>query len=87
VSGVPADPVAFPAAVQRLVDVYKALYGGWEGNWVGWNTGHDVVLPGSASKARLAFLMYPNGENARGRFDELAPDNFRYVISSREITA
>jgi len=31
--------------------------------------------------------MYPNGENARGRFDELAPDNFRYVISSREITA
>jgi transglutaminase-like putative cysteine protease len=73
------DPVAAP--------VSKGLFGGWEGNWVGWNTGHDVVLPGSASKARLAFLMYPNGENARGRFDELAPDNFRYVISSREITA
>jgi len=73
------DPVAAP--------VSKSLFGGWEGNWVGWNTGHDVVLPGSASKARLAFLMYPNGENARGRFDELAPDNFRYVISSREITA
>jgi len=49
--------------------------------------GHDVALPGSASKVKLPFLMYPNGENAKGRFDELAPDNFRYAISSREITA
>jgi len=67
--------------------VSKGLFGGWEGNWVGFNTGHDVVLPGSASKSKLAFLMYPNGENSKGRFDELAPDNFRYAISAREITA
>ena len=73
------NPIAAP--------VSKGLFGGWEGNWVGWNTGHDVTLPGSASKSKLAFLMYPNGENARGRLDELAPDNFRYAISSREIAA
>src|SRR5262249_17988076 len=68
------NPVAAP--------VSKALFGNWEGNWVAWNTGHDVVLPGSASKTALPFLMYPNGENANGRFDELAPDNFRYTISA-----
>jgi len=70
--------------------VFKGLFGGWEGNWVGWNTGHDVTLPGSAasaSKSTLPFLMYPQGENASGRFDELAPDSFRYTITAREITA
>jgi transglutaminase-like putative cysteine protease len=74
-----SNPVAAP--------VNKGLFGNWEGNWVAWNTGHDVVLPGSASKQTLPFLMYPNGENASGRFDELAPDNFRYTISAREITS
>jgi hypothetical protein len=53
---------------------------------VAYNTGHDITLPGSASKTTLPFLMYPNGENASGRFDELAPDNFKYAISAREIT-
>ncbi len=66
--------------------VMKGLYGGWEGNWVGWNTAHDVRLPGSAAKSTLPFLMYPNGENASGRFDELAPDSFKYTISARELT-
>jgi transglutaminase-like putative cysteine protease len=71
-------PVAAP--------VNKGLFGSWEGNWMAYNTGHDVTLPGSAGKATLPFLMYPNGENSTGRFDELAPDNFRYVISAREIS-
>ena len=69
-----------------VTQVNKALFGSWEGNWVAWNTGHDITLPGSASKVTLPFLMYPNGENASGRFDELAPDNFRYTISARETT-
>ena len=56
--------------------VHTGLFGSWEGNWVAYNTGHDITLPGSASKGTLPFLMYPNGENASGRFDELAPDNF-----------
>ncbi|MEI7444855.1 MAG: transglutaminase domain-containing protein [Burkholderiales bacterium] len=70
-----------------VAPVNAGLYGGWEGNWVGWNTGHDVSLPGSRGKNTLPFLMYPNGENATGRFDELAPDDFRYVISARELKA
>ncbi len=66
-------------------DVLKGLFGGWEGNCVAWNTAHDIRLPGSAAKGTLPFLMYPNGENASGRFDELAPDSFEYTISAREI--
>ncbi|MDI4632177.1 transglutaminase domain-containing protein [Pelomonas sp. V22] len=68
-----------------VAPVDKALFGSWEGNWVGYNRAHDLMLPGSAGKASLAFLMYPQGENRSGRFDELAPDNFRYVISAKEI--
>jgi transglutaminase-like putative cysteine protease len=67
--------------------VVKGLFGGWEGNWVGWNTAHDIRLPGQSGKATLPFLMYPQGEDAAGRFDELAPDDFRYAMSARELAA
>jgi transglutaminase-like putative cysteine protease len=73
------NPVAAP--------VNKALFGGWEGNWVGWNTAHDLKLPHYSRPGSLPFLMYPQGENATGRFDELAPDSFRYTIAAKEITA
>ncbi len=75
----PAHPLVAP--------VMKGLFGRWEGNWVAWNTAHDVALPGSAVKGTLPFLMYPNGENDGGRFDELSPDTFRYAISARELGA
>lgn len=75
----PAHPLIAP--------VNKGLFGGWEGNWVAYNTAHDLMLPGSAGKASLPFLMYPQGENASGRFDELAPDSFKYTISAKEIVA
>jgi transglutaminase-like putative cysteine protease len=68
-----------------VAPVARGLFGSWEGNWLAYNTGHDVRLPGSASKGTLPFLMYPNGENASGRFDELAPDAFKYAISAREV--
>jgi transglutaminase-like putative cysteine protease len=68
-----------------IAPVNKALFGSWEGNWVGWNTAHDITLPGSGAKATLPFLMYPQGQNESGRFDELAPDGFRYGIVAREL--
>ena len=69
-----------------VAPVMKGLFGRWEGNWVAWNTAHDIRLPGTSAQGTLPFLMYPNGENAQGRFDELSPDTFRYVISARELT-
>ena len=68
-----------------IAPVNKALFGSWEGNWVGWNVAHDIRLPGTAGTTTLPFLMYPQGQNASGRFDELAPDTFKYTISAREI--
>lgn len=64
--------------------VYKALFGGWEGNWVAWNMAHDLTLPQSKGK-RLGFFMYPIGESNEGRLDSYAPDEFKYQISAREI--
>ena len=69
-----------------VAPVYRALFGGWEGNWLGWNTAHDVQLPG-AQHGELNFLMYPIAETDEGRVDPYAPDAFRYTITAREITA
>ena len=68
-----------------VAPVARGLFGSWEGNWLAYNTAHDVRLPHSASKNTLPFLMYPQGENASGRFDELAPDAFKYTITAREV--
>lgn len=75
----PAHPVVAP--------VRKALFGGWEGNWLAYNMAHDVALPGATAGRRLGFFMYPQAENANGRYDALAPDDFRYTITAREIAA
>ena len=69
-----------------VAPVYRGLYGGWEGNWVGYNRAHDVALPGSRF-GKLGFLMYPVAEDAQGRFDSYAPDDFKYQISARELRA
>ena len=62
------------------------LFGSWEMNWMAYNFGHEVALPGS-SGAPVNFLMYPQAETADGRLDCLDPDNFRYEITSRQIAA
>lgn len=72
----PKNPVVAP--------VNKVLFGGWEGNWMAFNTAHDVTLPHSTGP-RLGFFMYPHAETAVGRLDPYAPDAFKYQISSREI--
>ena len=66
--------------------VFQGLYGAWEGNWMAYNTAHDVKLPG-AQEGELGFFMYPVAENADGRFDSYAPDDFKYQITARQIAA
>ncbi|AKJ28376.1 transglutaminase-like domain-containing protein [Caldimonas brevitalea] len=67
-----------------VAPVHRGLFGGWEGNWLGYNMAHDVALPGSGGP-KLGFLMYPQAENAGGRYDPLDPDRFKYTITSREL--
>lgn len=62
----------------------ERLFGSWEMNWLAYNYAHDVQLPDSAGP-RIPYLMYPNGETAKGRLDSLDPDAFKYVITAREI--
>ena len=67
-----------------VAPVNKGLFGGWEGNWMAFNTAHDVTLP-HAKGGKAGFLMYPSAENAAGRLDSNAPDSFKYQISAQEI--
>jgi transglutaminase-like putative cysteine protease len=69
-----------------VVPVRKALFGGWEGNWMAYNTAADVTLPGSAGKP-LPFLMYPQAQSGAKRYDSYDPDNFKYTITAHEIKA
>lgn len=69
-----------------VAPVNAALFGGWEGNWVAFNTAHDITLPHSAA-GQMGFFMYPVAETAAGRLDSYSPDTFRYEISAREILA
>jgi transglutaminase-like putative cysteine protease len=73
-----ADPIVPP--------VREKLFGAWEMNWLAYNTAHDIALPNSKG-APVGFLMYPQAETADGRLDSLDPDNFKYRITAREITA
>jgi transglutaminase-like putative cysteine protease len=61
------------------------LFGSWEMNWMAYNYAHDMLLPGS-KRGSLGFLMYPQAETEAGLLDCLDPDNFKYEISSREVS-
>jgi transglutaminase-like putative cysteine protease len=71
----------------KVLAIREYLFGNWEMNWMAYNYDHDIALPGSklGSKGDIPFLMYPQAENAEGRFDSLDPDNFKYKITSRRI--
>jgi transglutaminase-like putative cysteine protease len=94
---VPVDPADVrkvvleePPGNLKLTDemVSKArtrLFGSWEMNWMGYNYGHDVALPGSTGKP-LVYFMYPQAETGQGRIDPFDPDNFKYEITVKELT-
>ena len=64
-----------------VTTVRPKLFGAWEGNWIAYNSAHDVTLPG-ATHGTLGFLMYPQAETAQTRIDCLAPDEFKYTITA-----
>jgi transglutaminase-like putative cysteine protease len=66
--------------------VRPKLFGAWEMNWLAFNTANDLALP-NARGGKLTFFMYPQAETAQGRLDSLDPDNFKYAMTARELTA
>jgi hypothetical protein len=81
------SPLTFPILLDRApVAANHALLGAREGNWLAYNFGRDIALPGS-SGARLPFVIYPQAESAAARFDCLEPEPFKYRIRATEVTA
>jgi transglutaminase-like putative cysteine protease len=68
----------------RVAAVRGALFGGWESNWLPYNSAADLALPGAAGP-KAAYLMYPQVEVAGVRLDCLSPDTAGYAIHAREI--
>jgi transglutaminase-like putative cysteine protease len=78
-------PGKLPMDDPRVKAARERLFGSWEMNWLGYNRGHDLVLPGS-SRGPVGFLMYPQAETSEGRLDCLDPENFKYTMSVRELS-
>ncbi len=71
----------------EIVALRERLFGHWEPNWVGYNSGTDIRLPGHGSPMPgIAFLMYPHGVTSEGPAPALDPERFRYKITAREVT-
>ena len=78
-------PGNLPVDDAKVLAARAYLFGSWEGNWMAYNYGHDVALPGSA-RLSVPFLMYPQAETADGLRDCLDPGNFQYTLTSREVS-
>ncbi len=74
-----------PLNDEMVVSARKRLFGSWEMNWMAYNFGHDVKLPGS-SLAPLPFFLYPQAHTAEGTLDPLDPKTFEYQITARELS-
>jgi transglutaminase-like putative cysteine protease len=79
-------PGNLPIDNELVQKARKRLFGAWEMNWMAYNYGHDVELPGSKG-APCNYFMYPQGETAEGRLDPLDADSFKYRITAKELTA
>jgi transglutaminase-like putative cysteine protease len=68
----------------KVAAANATLFGAWEGNWIAYNDGADIALPGS-SAAPLPFLMYPQAVNADVACDCLTPSAVSYRITAETI--
>jgi transglutaminase-like putative cysteine protease len=78
-------PGKLPIDEPRVKAARERLFGTWEGNWLAYNYGHDLLLPG-ATRGSVGYFMYPQSETAEGRLDCLDPDNFKYTMTVRELS-
>ena len=79
-------PGNLPIDDEKVKAARARLFGSWEMNWMAYNYGHDVELPGSKG-GPCNYFMYPQGETAEGRLDPFDADSFKYQITAKEVTA
>lgn len=89
---IPVDPSDVRRAISlevlsdrdsKLLSLKKVLFGVWEMNWIAFNVGNDVTLPGKTSA--LPFLLHPQLESPNGRQDGSNPAAIQYSISARRV--
>ncbi len=67
----------------RLISLRKILFGVWEMNWIAFNVGTDITLPGKSSP--LPFMLLPQLESSAGNDDGSRPETIQYSIRTRQI--
>ena len=91
-SWIPVDPSDVRRAISlevlsdrdsRLQALRKVLFGVWEMNWVAFNVGSDVTLPGRSGT--LPFVLLPHLSTLEGSRNGTDPDGFRYSIKTRQV--
>lgn len=87
---IPVDPsdvrrvIALEGVSERdskLAALRKVLFGVWEMNWIAYNVGSEVLLPGSQSN--IPFLILPQLETADGLIDGTNRSALPYTITTR----
>ncbi len=89
---IPVDPSDIRRAIameglsdrdSRLNSLRKVLFGVWEMNWIAFNLGTDITLPGR--QLPMPFLLHPQLESNSGRVDGTDPAAFQYTIKARRV--
>jgi hypothetical protein len=89
---IPVDPSDVRRAISmevlsdrdsKLISLKKILFGVWEMNWIAFNLGSDVVLPGKS--VTMPFLLMPQLESSGSRSDAGNPANLQYNIRTRQV--
>lgn len=89
---IPVDPSDVRRAISmealsdrdsKLISLKKILFGVWEMNWIAFNLGTDIVLPGKNSA--IPFMLMPQLENSGSRFDGGSSAAPQYSIRTRQV--
>ncbi|MCB4358920.1 transglutaminase-like domain-containing protein [Quatrionicoccus australiensis] len=90
---IPVDPSDVRRAISmevlsdrdsKLSSLKKILFGVWEMNWIAYNVGSDITLPGK--NYNQPFLLQPQMESRESLYrDQGAPQAFPYTISARRV--
>ena len=89
---IPVDPSDVRRAIvlevlsdrdSKLSALKRVLFGVWEMNWIAFNVGSDVTLPGKNDP--LPFLLLPQLETPQGRLDGSNPAAIQYAIKARQV--
>lgn len=87
---IPVDPSDVRRAIafeglsdidSKLLSLKKILFGVWEMNWIAFNVGSDITLPGQ--NAPIPFLLLPQLESPSSRHDGTTASAIQYRIVAK----